>query len=259
MAAGLRQQPLHPVAVALADASGALDGWAGRVGFRTVALDTTADADGSPFPLVVNGMPSSPAALNWIPDDCFPFRVTPSATRERLDQARGRGGQPAAGLGRRALRARRLLRRVRRARHPRLAGLPLACAAYQGGAAALRGRGRGARGRTGSRRTRPGALERQQREHLGARGLGLEEPAAARAGAGLLRDLLPGIVAEVDATRPYWPGSPFAAPDVPPERPGARLHAHLGRVEPADYTHYRDSGRGSPRSSAGRRRRPRRR
>ena len=164
------------------------------------------------------------------------------STRDRYADAaragRGRRHQPAAGLGRRHLRGRRLLRRVRRARAARLAGLPVRLRGVRrGGAAARRGRGRGPRQRhPAGAAPQPGALERQQREPLGLRGLGL-------AGAARRPDLgrrattttcCPRIVAELDPTRPYIAGQPLVRPtDRHPNDPGARHHAHLGRLEPA--------------------------
>ena len=61
-----------------------LDAWSGEVGFRTVVLDTTPDAEGTPFRLVVNGVPVFARGLNWIPDDCFPTRVTAERYATRL-------------------------------------------------------------------------------------------------------------------------------------------------------------------------------
>ena len=48
---------------------------AAAIGFRTVELDTRR-RDGTPFTLVVNGRPVFVKGVNWIPDDCFPARVT---------------------------------------------------------------------------------------------------------------------------------------------------------------------------------------
>lgn len=91
---GYGEQPLYPVTVRLdsphaTDATDApLDEWRGRIGFRTVALDTTADDEGTPFTIVVNGERVFARGINWIPGDCFPARVDRDRYIERLTQAR---------------------------------------------------------------------------------------------------------------------------------------------------------------------------
>ncbi|MCL1870251.1 MAG: glycoside hydrolase family 2 protein [Promicromonosporaceae bacterium] len=71
-------------AVDVTAASGAeTSTWAGRVGFRTVSVDTADDTAGAPFALRVNGEPVLVRGVNWIPDHAFLTR----ATRERY--ARG--------------------------------------------------------------------------------------------------------------------------------------------------------------------------
>ncbi len=64
-----------------------LDTWGRRTGFRSVALDTTPDADGTPFVLSVNDEPVLVRGPNWIPDDCFPHRVDRDRYARRLADA----------------------------------------------------------------------------------------------------------------------------------------------------------------------------
>lgn len=85
---GYGEQPLYECELVLRDASGAeLDSWSRRIGFRTVALDTSADEHGTGFTLVVNGERIFARGVNWIPDDVFPSRITPERYRTRLTQA----------------------------------------------------------------------------------------------------------------------------------------------------------------------------
>jgi beta-mannosidase len=81
-------QPRYPLRVELWDDATLLDSWEQLVGFRTVELDTREDDIGSRFQLVINGSPIWVRGANWIPDDCFPARVTRERYRERLLQAK---------------------------------------------------------------------------------------------------------------------------------------------------------------------------
>jgi beta-mannosidase len=67
---GYGDQPLYGVGVT-ASAGAHVAAWSGRVGFRTVELDTTADASGAPFLLKVNGERVLVRGANWIPDHAF--------------------------------------------------------------------------------------------------------------------------------------------------------------------------------------------
>ena len=58
-----------------------------RIGLRTAELDTTGDSDGATFHIKVNGKRIYSKGANWIPDDCFPHRVTPQRYRQRITQA----------------------------------------------------------------------------------------------------------------------------------------------------------------------------
>jgi beta-mannosidase len=82
--AGMGEQALYDLTVVAGDG---LDSWHGRIGFRTVTLDTAPDAEGTAFRLSVNGSPLFVRGFNWIPDDCFPPRVDADRNRRRLTQA----------------------------------------------------------------------------------------------------------------------------------------------------------------------------
>ena len=83
---GYGDHPLYDVDVAAsvtADADGTpvppaaepQAAWSGRVGFRTVHVDTSADDEGRPFRIHINGAPVHARGYNWIPDDAYISRV----------------------------------------------------------------------------------------------------------------------------------------------------------------------------------------
>ncbi|WP_336697165.1 glycoside hydrolase family 2 protein [Curtobacterium sp. USHLN213] len=79
---GHGDQPLYDVRVEVGD-----DVWTGRVGFRTVTLDTAADAGGAPFLLRVNDRPVIVRGANWIPDHAYLTEMTAERYAERIDDA----------------------------------------------------------------------------------------------------------------------------------------------------------------------------
>ncbi|MDR1807262.1 MAG: glycoside hydrolase family 2 protein, partial [Propionibacteriaceae bacterium] len=86
----LGAQPLYDVTVTVTRDGATLDQAHYRTGFRATSLDTTPDpaARGEKFALNVNGVEIFVRGANWIPDDCFPSRVTPQRYRERIQQAK---------------------------------------------------------------------------------------------------------------------------------------------------------------------------
>jgi beta-mannosidase len=92
---GYGQQPLYGLRITLRDASGrTLHEHASRIGLRTSELCTDPDPQpveglgrGETFHLKINGKRIYCKGANWIPDDCFPHRVTPERYRRRIDQA----------------------------------------------------------------------------------------------------------------------------------------------------------------------------
>jgi beta-mannosidase len=84
---GLGRQPLSDLRVVLKNGATSFDERSRRIGFRSVELDTREDAEGRAFTIVVNGRPVFVRGANWIPDDCFPSRVTAERYRERIQQA----------------------------------------------------------------------------------------------------------------------------------------------------------------------------
>ncbi|MFU8871089.1 glycoside hydrolase family 2 protein [Micromonospora sp. SL4-19] len=242
---GYGEQALHDLEVTLRAPDGReLDAWSRRIGFRSVRLDTTPDAYGTPFTLHVNDVPVFVKGVNWIPDDAFPNRATRQRLVERFDQAIGANAN--------------LLRVWGGGRYEsddfyELAdslGLLVqqdflfACAAYP---------------EEEPFRTEVEAEAREQVTRLAAHpSLVLwtgnneniwgwhdwdwQQPLAGRTwGRGYYLELLPRIVGELDPTRPYWPGSPWSGrEDVHPNDP-AHGTMHIWDVwNTDDYLRYRE-------------------
>lgn len=85
---GYGDQPLYDVLVELAVDDTRLEWWQGRVGFRTVRLDTIPDEHGTSFVIVVNDQPIFVRGANWIPDDAFVTRVTRDRYAARVAQSK---------------------------------------------------------------------------------------------------------------------------------------------------------------------------
>ncbi len=78
----------------------------GRIGFRTVELDTEPDDDGRPYTLKVNGEAVWIKGVNWIPDEALFGGIDPARIERRLRQAVAAGDQLHPRVGRRRLRVR---------------------------------------------------------------------------------------------------------------------------------------------------------
>jgi beta-mannosidase len=87
----LGAQPLYPLSIKLTDSVSGdlLDDYARELGFRSLRLDTNPDEHGSAFTFVINDVPLFVCGANWIPDDCFPSRVTAERYGARIEEAKG--------------------------------------------------------------------------------------------------------------------------------------------------------------------------
>lgn len=85
--AGHGEQPLYEIMVRLLHGDEVLDEQTRRTGFRTVTLDTSEDGHGRRFAIAVNGREIFIKGANWIPDDCFPARITREQYRAAVTDA----------------------------------------------------------------------------------------------------------------------------------------------------------------------------
>nr|WP_260407925.1 glycoside hydrolase family 2 protein [Planomonospora venezuelensis] len=230
---GYGAQPLHELTVSL-------DGrrWSAKVGFRTVELER----DGGAFTLAVNGVPVFVRGVNWIPDDCFPARVT----RERLAERFARAAEANVNLlrvwGGGLYESGDFYDLADELGLLVWQDFPFACAAYPE-EEPLRSEVEAEARQNVARLAHRASLVLWcgNNENIeGHADWGWQEKLAGRSwGAGFYHDLLPKVVAELDSTRPYWPGSPYSgAPDLPPNDP-ARGTVHIWDVwNREDYTRY---------------------
>jgi len=243
---GYGAQPLYELSVSIVDSDtgrAELDRWRGRIGFRDISLDTAPDADGTPYTVVVNDVPIWVRGVNWIPDDCFPSRITRSRLEQRLRQAcdanvnylRIWGGgiyeshdfyDIADELG-------------------LLVGQDFlfACAAYaeeEPMASEVEAEARDNVTRlarhpslvlwTGNNECLWGHEDWGWKEQLGERTWG----------AGFYLGILPLLMVELDTSRPYWPGSPHSGSVGRHPNQPEHGNCHIWDVwNTHDYTHYR--------------------
>ncbi|BBH69469.1 beta-mannosidase [Actinoplanes sp. OR16] len=84
---GYGEQTLVPITVKLLYQGENLDRFDTRVGFRDVRLDETPDEHGNAFTLVVNDQPIFVLGLNWIPEDHLLTRLTRTRLAAAVDRA----------------------------------------------------------------------------------------------------------------------------------------------------------------------------
>ncbi len=241
----LGSQPLYDLSVELfADSETALDTWQRRIGFRTIRLDTHADEVGSAFILVVNDVPIFARGANWIPDDCFPSRITADRLRTRIGQG---------------IEANINLLRIWGGgiyESDDFYGLCdelgvlvwqdflFACAAYPEEEPIRSEVIAEARENVVRLMPHPSlVLWNGCNENIwGWFDWSWQDPVGDRTwGAGYYLDILPAIVAELDPSRPYYPGSPYSGSmDIHPNEDDYGLR-HIWDVwNDVDYTEYRN-------------------
>ncbi|MEU3017869.1 glycoside hydrolase family 2 protein [Nocardiopsis sp. NPDC007018] len=221
-----------------------LDSWRRRIGFRSVAVRSAPDDEGTGFAVRVNGRDVLVRGANWIPDDAFPSRIGRDRYRERIDQARDAGINLLRVWGGGIYESEDFYELCSERGVLVWQDFLFACAAYPEDAATAAEVE--AEAREAVVRLAPHAslaVWCGNNENLwGHEDWGWKERLEGRAwGAGYYLDLLPRVVAELDPTRPYWPGSPWSGDAG--THPNAAEHGtmHLWDVwNEADYTVYRD-------------------
>lgn len=239
---GYGGQPLYEVELTLHHGSAPLDVWRRRVGFRSVVLDTSADAHGTGFTLVVNGERLFARGVNWIPDDVFPSRVTRERYRKRLRQAADAGVDLVRVWGGGIYESEDFYDACDELGLLVWQDFPFACAAYPE-EQPLRGEVE-AEARENVVRLMPHpslVLWNGNNENLwGFRDWGWEERLGGDSwGEGYYLGVLPRVVAELDPTRPYTAGSPWSGSwEHHPNDPAHGTHHSWDVWNRRDYAEY---------------------
>ncbi|MEU4744399.1 sugar-binding domain-containing protein, partial [Actinosynnema sp. NPDC023658] len=241
---GYGDQPLYDLTVALLADGRQVDAVQRRIGFRTVTVDTEPDGFGTPFTFVVNGERVFAKGANWIPDDHFLTRVTPERLARRIDQAVGANMNMLRVWGGGIYETDDFYDACDERGVMVWQDFPFACAFYAE-EEPLRGEVEAeARENVTRLVAHPSlVLWNGNNENLPAftDWEGWRDGLEGRTwGSGYYHDLLPKIVAELDPTRPYAPGSPFSPGDLPPNDAHHGTRHDWDVWNSVDYTHYRD-------------------
>lgn len=247
---GYGDQPLYGVAVELRDADGVLRGTrTHRIGFRTAGAVEEADEIGTSFTLTVNGTAILAKGANWIPEDCFPSRLTARDYHRAVTDAVEAGMNVLRIWGGGLYAPEELYSLCDELGIMVWQDFAMACAAY-----------------SESEPLRSEVIA-EAREHIvrlawhpalvhwngsnenveGYYHWGWKEtlPEGATWGYGYYTEIFPALLAELDPTRSYTPSSPFSRPliDRPRDPDHGTIHNWVAWAseENNDYLRYRDT------------------
>jgi len=243
---GYGDHPLYAAEVVVGEPGGLpLDRWEGQLGFRTVALDTTPDADGIGFRLLVNDSLVLVRGVNWIPDDAFVTRVDRVRCERRIDQAVAAGVNLLRVWGGGVYESEDFYDLADAKGVLVWQDFLFTCAAYRESEplwSEVEAEAREAVTRLCSHASLVLWCGGNEDIVAYAEWPGWRAQLAGRAwGEGYYCDLLPSVVAELDPTRPYVANSPYSfGPFASPNEP-ALGDVHIWDVwNEKDYTAYRD-------------------
>ncbi|MBR8740742.1 glycoside hydrolase family 2 protein [Nocardiopsis sp. MG754419] len=241
---GHGDQPLYDLSVELATPGTVLDAWERRIGFRNVAVHSAPDQHGAAFAVRVNGRDVLVKGANWIPDDTFPSRIDRDRYRERIDQSCEAGMNLLRVWGGGIYESDDFYDLCSERGVLVWQDFLFACAAYPENEplwSEVEAEARDAVVRLAPHASL--AVWCGNNENIwGHEDWGWKEQLDGRPwGAGYYLDLLPRVVAELDPTRPYWPGSPYSEGEGVHPNDAAHGTMHLWDVwNRLDYTVYRE-------------------
>jgi beta-mannosidase len=219
---GYGDQPLYALNVTLSGDNEKITGsWTQDIGLRSVRLNTDEDKIGEAMTLEINGQPVFCKGANWIPDDCFPHRVDEDRYRRRLTQACQAGMNMVRVWGGGLYETDTFYDLCDQLGLMVWQDFLFACAAYPETDEMMDRVEAEARYNVARLAGRASlVLWNGCNENLwGYEDWGWKSPIGDKPwGPGYYLELLPSVVAELDPTRPYIPGSPWSgSPDRHPQ------------------------------------------
>ncbi|ANZ43224.1 beta-mannosidase [Lentzea guizhouensis] len=240
---GYGDQPRYDVTVSLVASSGTVDESRHRVGFRTITVDVEPDEIGTPFTFVVNGRRIFAKGANWIPDDHFLTRITRDQLARRVDQAVAANMNMLRIWGGGIYESDDFYDVCDERGVLVWQDFLFACGAYPEEEPLWSEVEAEAREQVARLTWRPSlALWNGNNENQwGFADWGWQEQLDGRTwGLRYYTELLPAIVAELDPTRHYAPGSPHSRGEVHPNDAGHGTRHEWEVWNRVDYRHYRD-------------------
>jgi beta-mannosidase len=240
---GHGEHPLYDARVTAESDAGA-DDWSGRIGFRTIELNASADEAGTPFILQVNGRPVQVRGANWIPDHAFLTQIDRDRYARRVTDAVEANMNLLRVWGGGIYEDDDFYTECDERGVLVWQDFLFACAAYaeeEWLAVEVEAEAREAITRlsahpslaiwNGNNENIWGYVEWGWRPRLGDRTWGN----------GYYRELLPALIAELDPTRPYSPASPYSFSEYMHPNDQANGTMHVWDVwNTRDYSVYRD-------------------
>lgn len=233
---------LYDLEMTLLNDAEAVDVRRARLGLRTVELVTDTDTDdaGATFHFKVNGVPIYAKGANWIPDDSFPARSTRERIHRLVRMARDCGMNMLRIWGGGLYESEDFYDACDELGILVWQDFAYACAFYpEDGEAAEVADGE-ARAAIERLRHRPSlALWCGNNENQWLGRLGVWGAVPRVLGDVLYDEVLPAAVADLDASRPYWPGSPCGG-DEPNSQAVGDCHDWNVWHGAGDWRHYEE-------------------
>ena len=241
---GLGDQPLYDLSVELLAGGRVLDATSRRVGFRTVEIDEPPDELGRRWAIVVNGVRVPVRGFNWIPDAPFPSDVAAATYARRIDEAVAANANLLRVWGGGIYESSAFYAHCDERGVLVWQDFLFACAAYPETAEYAGEVEAEAREAVVQRCHHPSLVVWNGNNECiwGYHDWGWQQVLQGRPwGAGYYTETLPAVVAELDPTRPYLPGSPWSGDLEAPPNDDARGVSHIWDVwNERDFVHYRD-------------------